>query len=194
MKKFFKKTPLLIFILFLLIVIQSTLLTAKKNQNSDDNNIYKNIELFTKVLSIVKRDYVDDKTYKDLIYGAINGMLSSLDPHSSFMKPESFKEMQVETTGEFGGLGIEITIRDNILTVVAPIEDTPAYRAGIKAGDKIVKINGELTRKITLIDAVKKLRGKPGTDVTITVLREDEEKGIEVKDIVITRAIIKVKI
>ncbi len=189
MKDFFKKNAILLVILFGLIVFQSTLLIADKNQNSDDNNIYKNIELFTKVLSIVKKDYVDDKSYKDLIYGAINGMLSSLDPHSSFMKPESFKEMQVETTGEFGGLGIEITIRDNILTVVAPIEDTPAYKAGVKAGDKILKINGESTKNLTLMEAVKKLRGKKGTKVTISIFREGLKK---LKDITITRDIIKI--
>ena len=189
MKKFFKKNAILLIILFGLIVFQSTLLVADKNQNSDDDNIYKNIELFTKVLSIVKRDYVDNKSYKELIYGAINGMLSSLDPHSSFMKPESFKEMQVETTGEFGGLGIEITIRDNILTVVAPIEDTPAYKAGVKAGDKILKINGESTKNLTLMEAVKKLRGKKGTKVTISIFREGLKK---LKDITITRDIIKI--
>ena len=189
MKNFFKKNAILLIILFGLIVFQSTFLIADKNQNSDDDNIYKNIELFTKVLSIVKRDYVDDKSYKDLIYGAINGMLSSLDPHSSFMKPDSFKEMQVETSGEFGGLGIEITIRDNILTVVAPIEDTPAYKAGVKAGDKILKINGESTKNLTLMEAVKKLRGKKGTKVTISIFREGLKK---LKDITITRDIIKI--
>ncbi len=161
-----------------------------KNQDKDANNVYKQLELFTKVLTIVKKDYVEDKTYKDLIYGAINGMLSSLDPHSSFMPPESFKEMQVETKGEFGGLGIVITIKDGILTVVSPIEDTPAYKAGIKAGDKILKINGESTRNMTLMEAVKKLRGKPGTKVTISIFREGFKK---LKDITITRAIIKIK-
>ncbi len=164
-------------------------LNAKK-QNPDDENLYKNLELFTKVLSIVKKDYVEDKTYKDLIYGAINGMLSSLDPHSSFLPPDSFKEMQVETKGEFGGLGIVITIKDGILTVVSPIEDTPAYKAGIKAGDKILKINGESTKDLTLMEAVKKLRGKPGTKVTISIFREGFKK---LKDVTITRAIIKIK-
>ncbi len=177
------------YLVILFIVIFTANFIFPKN-NEDDNNLYKNLELFTKVLSIVKKDYVEDKTYKDLIYGAINGMLSSLDPHSSFLPPDSFKEMQVETKGEFGGLGIVITIKDGILTVVSPIEDTPAYKAGIKAGDKILKINGESTRNLTLMEAVKKLRGKPGTKVTISIFREGFKK---LKNITITRAIIKIK-
>ena len=183
-----KNMKRLIVILFALMLISNSLLIAKTSK--DDDNIYKNMELFTKVLSIVKKDYVEDKTYKDLIYGAINGMLSSLDPHSSFLPPDSFKEMQVETKGEFGGLGIVITIKDGILTVVSPIEDTPAYKAGIKAGDKILKINGESTKNLTLMQAVKKLRGKPGTKVTISIFREGFKK---LKDVTITRAIIKIK-
>ncbi len=190
MKRFFNKKVIILLCLVAFIFIQASILTAKKEKSPDDNNIYKNIELFTKVLSIVKKDYVEDKTYKDLIYGAINGMLSSLDPHSSFLTPDNFKEMQVETTGEFGGLGIEITIKNGILTIVSPIEDTPAYKAGVKAGDKIIKINGESTKNMTLMEAVKKLRGKPGTKVTISIFREGLKK---LKDITITRAIIKIK-
>ncbi len=190
MKRFFKKNIIILLCLITFLLIQVSILTATKEKSPDDNNIYKNIELFTKVLSIVKKDYVDDKTYKDLIYGAINGMLSSLDPHSSFLTPDSFKEMQVETTGEFGGLGIEITIRNGVLTVVAPIEDTPAYKAGVKAGDKIIKINGESTKNMTLMDAVKKLRGKKGTKVTISIFREGLKK---LKNITIVRDIIKIK-
>jgi carboxyl-terminal processing protease len=189
MRKFFKKNYMFIFIIAIVLIINSTILIAKKDKDPNANNIYKNIELFTKVLSIVKKDYVEDKTFKDLIYGAIKGMLSSLDPHSSFLPPDSFKEMQVETTGEFGGLGIEITIKDGILTVVSPIEGTPAYKAGVKAGDKILKINGESTKNLTLMDAVKKLRGKKGTKVTITIFREGLKK---LKDITIVRDIIKI--
>jgi carboxyl-terminal processing protease len=190
MKKFFKKNIIITGCLIIFLFIQVSVLTATKKKSADDNNIYKNIELFTKVLSIVKRDYVDNKTYKNLIYGAINGMLSSLDPHSSFLNPDSFKEMQVETTGEFGGLGIEITIKNGILTIVSPIEDTPAYKAGVKAGDKIIKINGESTKNMTLMDAVKKLRGKKGTKVTISIFREGLKK---LKDITIVRDIIKIQ-
>ncbi len=190
MRKLFKKNVVIILCLIIFLLIQVSVLTATKEKSADDNNIYKNIELFTKVLSIVKKDYVDKKTYKDLIYGAINGMLSSLDPHSSFLDPDNFKEMQVETTGEFGGLGIEITIKNGILTVVSPIEDTPAFKAGVKAGDKIIKINGESTKNMTLMEAVKKLRGKKGTKVTISIFREGLKK---LKDITIVRDIIKIQ-
>ncbi len=189
MKGFLKRNILILVILILLVSIHATFVIAKKEKDPNADNVYRNIELFTKVLSIVKKDYVDEKTYKELIYGAIKGMLTSLDPHSSFMPPESFKEMQVETTGEFGGLGIEITIRDGVLTVVAPIEDTPAYKAGVKSGDKIIKINGESTKDMTLMQAVKKLRGKKGTKVTISVFRQGLKK---LKDITIVRAIIKI--
>jgi len=106
-----------------------------------------------------------------LIQGAVKGMLSELDPHSSYLTPEMFKEFKVETKGEFGGLGITISIKDNILTITSPIEDTPADKAGLKAGDKIIKIEGKPTTNITLEEAVDKLRGKPGTKVTITIFR-----------------------
>jgi len=117
-------------------------------------------------------------------------MLSSLDPHSQFMDPDTYNELKVDTEGKFGGLGIEITIKDGLLTVVTPIENTPAWEAGIKANDRIVKINDELTRDITLTDAVKKLRGKPGDPVNLSVLRESEKKILEFK---IVRDIIKIK-
>jgi carboxyl-terminal processing protease len=117
-------------------------------------------------------------------------MLSSLDPHSSFMPPEAFKEMQIDTKGEFGGLGIQIGIKDKILTIIAPIEDTPAHEAGVQAGDRIIKIEGESTKDISLHEAVSKLRGPKGTDVTITIVREGLEKPL---DITITRDIIKLK-
>jgi len=127
---------------------------------------------------------------KDLIYGAIRGMLSNLDPHTTFMTPDMYREMQVDTKGEFGGLGIQISIRDKKLVVIAPIEDTPAWRAGIKAGDYIYKIDGEPTKDMTLSDAVKKLRGPKGTKVTLTIIREGEEKPLE---ITIIRDIIRLK-
>ncbi|HET6514468.1 MAG TPA: S41 family peptidase [Thermodesulfovibrionales bacterium] len=151
---------------------------------------YENIRIFTEVLSIVKKNYVDDVKTKDLIYGAVKGMLSSLDPHSGFMPPDAYKEMQVDTKGEFGGIGIQIGIKDNLLTVIAPIDDTPAYRAGIKAGDKIVKINDQSTRDMALHDAVSKMRGPKGTTVKISVMREGWK---EPQDFTIERDIIKVK-
>lgn len=127
---------------------------------------------------------------KDLVNGAIKGMLSTLDPHTTFMNPEMYKELLVETKGRFGGLGIEITIKDGVLTVVSPIEDTPAFRAGIKAGDKIIKIGDETTKDMNIFEAVKRMRGEKGTQVTITIMRNEFE---EPKDFTITRAIISVK-
>lgn len=151
---------------------------------------YEELKIFTEVLSIVRKNYVEDVKAKDLIYGAIKGMISSLDPHSGFMPPEAYKEMQVETKGEFGGIGIQIGIKDGMLTVIAPIEDTPAYKAGIKAGDKIIKINNEFTKNMALHDAVSKMRGAPNSQVTVTIVREGWK---ETKDFTITREVIKIK-
>jgi carboxyl-terminal processing protease len=141
-------------------------------------------------MGIVQKNYVKEVSDKELIQGAINGMLQSLDPHSSFLTEDLFKELQVETKGEFGGLGIEITLENGILTIVSPIEDTPAYRAGLKPGDKIIKINGESTKNITLLKAVKKMRGPKGSKVTITIMREGFRKF---KDFTVTRDIIHVR-
>src|SRR3990172_8088624 len=154
------------------------------------DDLYAQIELYSYALTTIQADYVEEKTPKDLIYGSLRGMLSSLDPHSQFLTPEEYKELKTETEGKFGGLGIEISIRDGLLTIITPLEDTPAWRAGIKAGDRIVKIEGELTKDITLSDAVKKLRGKPGTEVKITVLREDEFK---IMDFTIVREVIHIQ-
>lgn len=151
---------------------------------------YGKLKIFAEVLSEIKENYVDAVNDKDLVYGAIRGMLSSLDPHSSFMPPDIYKEMQINTKGEFGGLGIQISIKDGILTIIAPIEDTPAYIAGVEAGDKIIKIDGESTKNMSLYDAVTKLRGPKGTPVTITIVRKELE---EPKDITIIRDIIKIR-
>lgn len=151
---------------------------------------YEELKTFTEVLSLIKKNYVDEVKTKDLINGAIKGMITTLDPHSGFMTPEQFKEFQVETKGEFGGIGIQIGIKDNTLTVIAPIEDTPAYNAGIKAGDKILKISGESTKNISITDAVSKMRGPKGTSVTLTIFREG---WTEPKDFTIIRDIIKIK-
>ncbi len=179
--------------LICLFVAQSVAVSPAANQTGakgKPSDFYKDIELFTDALSTIQLDYVEEKSSKDLIYGALKGMLQSLDPHSQFMDPDTYNEMKIETEGEFGGLGIEITIQDNLLTVIAPIDGTPAEKAGLKSGDHIVKINGEMTRDITLIDAVKKLRGKPKTEVILTILRENEEKLL---DITVMRDIIKIK-
>ncbi len=150
---------------------------------------YEKLKVFTEVLTLIQANYVEEVNSKDLVYGAIRGMLETLDPHSSFMPPEIYREMQVETQGSFGGLGIEITVRDRQLTVVSPIEGTPADRAGILAGDRIVKINGEATKDMTLFEAVRKLRGPRGSRVTIAIMRE----GLtEAKDFTITREVIEV--
>jgi len=157
-------------------------------QKKDD--FYREIELFSYALSAIKSEYVEEPKAKDLIYGALKGMLGSLDAHSQFLDPDAYNELRVDTEGKFGGLGIEISIRDGIITVITPLEDTPAWREGIEAGDLIVKIDGEVTRNFSLMDAVKKLRGKPGTTVDVTVLREGEKKLL---DFTITREIIKIK-
>lgn len=148
---------------------------------------YDELEVFADILSLIETNYVEEVEPRKLIEGAINGMLRALDPHSSYMTPEMYKEMQVETEGEFGGLGIEITIEDGWLTVVSPMEDTPAWDAGIMPGDKIIRVDGESTHDMTLMEAVRKIRGKKGTDVTLTIMREGFE---EPKDFTVTRQII----
>lgn len=152
---------------------------------------YDKIALFTKVIEQIRQHYVDTKktTYKELIYGALRGMLSSLDPHSQFMDPDNYKDMKDDTAGQFGGLGIVISVKDNILTIVAPMEDTPGFRAGLMSGDKILEIDGESTEGLPLQDAVKKLRGIPGTKVKIKILRP---KTQVFKDLEIERAEINV--
>lgn len=153
-------------------------------------NDYESLELFTDVLAIVKKSYVEEVDTKKLVYGAINGMLSALDPHSSFMPPETYKDLKIDTKGEFGGLGIEISIKDGILTVISPIEDTPAFRAGIKAGDQILKIDDKYTKDLTITDAVKRMRGSKGTKVVLTIMRESFERP---KEFPLVRDIIQVK-
>ena len=182
-----KKTFVLGFVLVALLGVSSVGISQVTAQNKKD--LYSQVELFSYALTTVQSEYVDEKSPQDLIYGALRGMLSSLDPHSQFMDPDEYKDLKTETEGKFGGLGIEISLKDNLLTVIAPVEDSPAWRAGIKAGDRIVKIGHDVTRDMNLDDAVKKLRGNPGTKVTITILRESEDL---VKDFVITREIIHV--
>jgi carboxyl-terminal processing protease len=151
---------------------------------------YQDVEAFTNVLALVQKTYVDKVSTKQLIDGAITGMLTALDPHSAYLPPEVYNELQVDTRGSFGGLGIEITMRDNVLTVVSPIEDTPAYRAGIKPGDQIIKIEDEFTKDLPLIEAVKKMRGPEGTTIRISVRREGVAKLI---DLTLTREVIKIQ-
>ncbi len=161
-----------------------------QKQKAAANDIYAQIELFSYVLTKIQSEYVDVKTPQELIYGSLKGMLVSLDPHSQFLTPEDYKELKSETQGKFGGLGIEISVKDGLLTIITPIDDTPAYKAGIKAGDRIVKIEKKLTKDMSLNDAVKQLRGEPGTEVMITILREDDFKLL---DFTIKREIIQIQ-
>src|SRR5215468_10473024 len=142
-------------------------------QAAEKDSAYPSLELFSTVMEKVRKDYVDgtNLTYQELVYGALKGMLNTLDPHSEFMEPDKYKELQNDTQGAFGGLGIVISMKDNFVTVVAPMEDTPGFKAGILSGDRIIKIDGKSTEKMSLQDAVKTLRGDPGTDVKITILR-----------------------
>ena len=155
------------------------------------DSAYPNLKLFSEVMEKVRKDYVDsqDLTYQNLVYGALKGMIDKLDPHSEFLDPEKYQELQSDTEGHFGGLGIVIAMKDNFVTVIAPMEDTPGYKAGILPGDRIVKIDGKSAENLSLQDAVKLLRGDPGTDVTVTLLRPSSG---QTKDYKLTRAIISV--
>lgn len=153
----------------------------------DRTETYRQLELFSNVLSILQENYVEEIETKEVINGAIRGLLFSLDPHSSYLPPEGFKELQEETRGSFSGLGIEVTIKNDLLTIVSPIADTPADRAGLKAHDTIIEINGEKTKNMGPYEAIKMLRGPAGTEVTISIHREGWD---ELKEISIKRAII----
>ena len=154
------------------------------------NNLFEKIDLFGEVLENIKKEYVDDVDQADMIDSAINGVLQSLDPYSAYMSPELFKEMQTDTKGEFGGLGIEIAMEAGVVKVISPIDDTPAAKAGIKAGDYIVKIGDEQVQGKSLIEAVKLMRGPVGTSINLTVRRKNIKKPLEFK---ILRKIIEVQ-
>jgi carboxyl-terminal processing protease len=155
------------------------------------DSAYPNLKLFSEVMEKVRKDYVDGKeiTYQELVYGALQGMIDHLDPHSEFMDPSKYKELQSDTQGQFGGLGIIISMKDNFITVVAPVEDTPGFKAGILSGDRITKIEGQSTESMTLQDAVKNLRGEPGTEVRISIQRPSSGASM---DFTLKRAIINV--
>ncbi|HSV90210.1 MAG TPA: S41 family peptidase, partial [Nitrospiraceae bacterium] len=140
---------------------------------------YEELKTFSEVLTQVQKSYVDETKVKDLVQGAIRGMLSTLDPHSAYMTPDMYKEMQVETKGEFGGVGIQIGVKENRLAVIAPIEGTPAHRAGVKSGDFITKVNDETTKDLTLMDAVQKMRGPKGSKVNLTIQREGTPEPLQ---------------
>lgn len=159
---------------------------------TDDDSGYAQISVFAKAVQLLRQDYVDgNKTsYHDLIYAAMKGMLASLDPHSQFMDPDDFKDMQDDTRSRFNGLGIEVSLKNGLLTVITPMEDTPAAKAGILAGDQILRINGTATDKMALSDAINVLRGTPGQKVALTVLHSATK---EIKDYILERAEIKVQ-
>jgi len=148
------------------------------------------LRTFTEVFAKIKSDYVEPVDDKTLLENAIRGMLSGLDPHSAYLDPEGYKELQVGTTGEFGGLGIEVGMEDGFVKVISPIDDTPATRAGVKAGDLIIRLDDTPVKGLTLNEAVKIMRGKPDTDITLTIVREGQDKPLK---IVVTRAVIKVQ-
>jgi carboxyl-terminal processing protease len=154
------------------------------------NNLYDKIDLFGEVLEKIKNDYVDDVDQLEIMDSAINGVLQSLDPYSAYMSPELFKEMQTDTSGKFGGLGIEIGMEAGVVKVISPIDDTPAAKAGIKAGDYIVKIDKEQVQGKSLMEAVKLMRGPIGTSVDLTIRRKNVKKPLEFK---ITRKVIEVQ-
>jgi carboxyl-terminal processing protease len=151
---------------------------------------YASLDTFANIIHMVQRHYVEDVTTEDLIQGAIDGMISSLDPHSAYLTPELYRELQVDTRGSFGGLGIEITIREDVLTIITPLDDTPAYHAGVEPGDQIIKIDEHFTKDMNLMEAVSLMRGPRGSAVVLTLRRENAPEFIEAE---ITREIIKVK-
>ena len=161
---------------------------SAKDQN--DSQLYDELKIFADVLSIVQRDYVKDVDNKKLVEGAIKGMLTTLDPHSGYLDPDFYKDLQVQTHGEFGGLGIEITIKDGLLVVVSPMEGSPAEQAGIRSGDTIVKIDGKFTKEFSLVDAVKRMRGPKGSPIVLSIARKGAP---DLLDISVMRDNIQVK-
>jgi len=186
-----KKTRVIVGFAVIVAFLSIFIISSQRHSSAEaKGSDYESIELFTDVMAIIKKSYVEDVDTKKLVYGAINGMLSSLDPHSSFMPPDTYKEMKIDTKGTFGGLGIEISIKDGVLTVISPIEDTPAFKAGIKAGDMILKIDDKFSKDLNVNDAVKRMRGQKGSKVILTIMREGFEKP---KEFPIVRDIIQVK-
>jgi carboxyl-terminal processing protease len=191
-----KKIKVLVSLFFVVIFIFGFLLGAnisfgkKDAAGTSDKEIYEYLKTFDNVIDLVKKNYVDEINDKEIIYAAIKGILESLDPHSSFMPPDVYKEMQTDTKGEFGGIGIEISIKDGFPAVITPIEDTPAFKEGIKSGDLIVRIDGKPTKNMNLVDVVKMIRGQKGKAVNLTIARE----GVQgIKEYSVVRDIIQVK-
>ncbi len=186
----FSRKRLIVIPAVLLIIFGGIIMGRWGIQAVSAQSSYEDLRLFTEVMTMIKKNYVDEVKTKDLISGAIKGMITSLDPHSGYMTPQQFKEFQADTKGEFGGLGIQIATKDSVLTVIAPIEDTPAYRAGVKAGDKILKINNESTKDMGIHDAVTRMRGPKGKPVTLSIFRNGWK---EPRDFTVVRDIIKIR-
>ena len=187
-----------VFVRFLIIVaigmLSSQVLYADEFLEQPKPDTYNKLKVFSEILSLIESNYVEPVGSDTMVDGAIKGMVKALDPHTSYLPPVSYKEMQVQTTGKFGGLGIEISIRDGVLTVVSPIEGTPAFKVGVKSGDKIIKIEDESTLDMTLQDAVSILRGETGSPVHITIFRESFKIPKEftiVRDIIKVRSVVK---
>lgn len=191
--KVFVQIIALLFVSILILGTDLWVYAADKDEKSTDTkkstqDTYERLKIFSEILSLLEAGYVEEINNENLVNGAIRGMLKTLDPHTGYLTREAFKEMQVETSGKFGGLGIEITMKNGILTVISPIEDTPASKAGILAGDRIIKIGEESTIDMTLSDAVGHMRGDVGTPITISIFRETFK---EPKEITLVRDIIK---
>ena len=182
---FFQKALVITLVIFL-----TSVGGGSKGVFAGTEEVYKNIEVLSEVLRKIEKSYVEGTEPKKLIYGAIKGMVGTLDPHSNFMNPDEYRELMIDTKGSFHGVGIAITIRDSVLTVVSPIEGTPAFKAGIKAGDRIIKIGDRPTTDFSIMEAVKLIRGPKGTTVRLTIRREEVEKPIE---FVITRDVIPIR-
>lgn len=172
---------------FLALALPQMIQTSARAAGDDD---YRRMRLLTEVLNQIQSKYVEKKEADELLTEAVKGMVNSLDPHSAYMTPQEFKELQIETKGSFSGVGIVITMRDGTLTVVSPIEGTPAFKAGVESGDRIIKIDGKLTKGMSMMDAVKAIRGSKGTKVVLTVLRDGLGR---LKDIAIVRDTIPLK-
>ncbi len=190
MYKAFKKHQIAVVIALMFVVAAFMGTGIATKVLATQTETYEKLKIFSEVLYLIQTNYVEEVDIQEVIYGGINGMLKVLDPHSSFMPPDVYNEMQVETRGNFGGLGIQIAIKDDQLTVIAPIDDTPAFRAGIEAGDRIVQIEDTPTKDMLLMEAVKMLRGPKGTSVTVSIMRDSFEKP---KEFTITRDIIELK-
>lgn len=178
---------------FIALILLATLILMAEAQlqfPAHAQDRYTELQTFSKVLNMIQQYYVEDVDTKKLIYGAIKGMLRELDPHTNFMPPEMFKDFESETSGEFGGLGIEISVQNGILTIISPIEDTPAWEAGIKAGDKVIAVDGKSTKGMSLVEASQLMRGKKGSKIILKIVRDKEDNP---RDITIVRGSVKIK-